>query len=256
MTILNSLILSVVEGLTEFLPISSTGHLVLVSSLLKIAQTDFVKTFEIAIQLGSIAAVALLYSRKILGSKKLIKNTIAAFIPTAVVGLVFYKIIKNYLLGNIYVTIISLLLGGIFIIVFEKWIQKKTLKKNLSDLTLKDSVYIGLAQSVSVIPGVSRAAATIFGSMFLGYDRVASTEFSFILAIPTMAAATGLDLLKNYKTFTGANIEILILGTVVSFAVALFAVKFLLGYVKKNNFVYFGVYRIVIAIIFLLFISK
>lgn len=256
MNIFHAVILSIVEGLTEFLPISSTGHLVLVSSILNIAQSDFVKTFEIAIQLGAIAAVAFLYWRKILDSKKLIKNTIAAFIPTAIVGLVFYKIIKNYLLGNIYVTIVSLLLGGIFIIVFETWMKKKILKKNLDNLTLKDSLLIGVAQSISVIPGVSRAAATIFGSMFLGYDRVASTEFSFILAIPTMAAATGLDLLKSYKTFTGQNIEILILGTAVSFVVALFAIKFLLDYVKKNNFIYFGVYRIIIAVLFLLLAIK
>ncbi len=252
MTIFYAFVLSVVEGITEFLPISSTGHLILVSSLLKITQTNFVKTFEIAIQLGAIASVVFLYWQKLIESKKLIKNIIIAFIPTAIVGLIFYKIIKDYLIGNILVTVVSLFLGGIFIIVFEKWIQNKNLKKDLTDLTVKDSLLIGIAQSVSVVPGISRAAATIFGSMFLGYDRIAATEFSFILALPTMLAATGLDLFKNYKSFTANDVGILILGGVVSFLVAVFAIKFLLGYVKKNDFIVFGVYRIIIAAVFLL----
>lgn len=258
MDLLHALILSIVEGLTEFLPISSTGHLILTSSLLNITQTEFVKTFEIAIQLGAIASVIFLYWRRIIESKTsiLLKSLIVAFIPTGIVGIIFYKLIKSYFLDNVYITIISLFLGGIFIIFFEKWIKSKNLKKDLNSLTNKDLLIIGITQSISVIPGVSRAAATIFGGMFVGLNRVAATEFSFLLAIPTMAIATGFDLFKNYKTFTAGNFGVLIFGTAVSFGVAVFAIKFLLGYVKKNNFIVFGVYRIIIAMVFLLFIIK
>jgi len=258
MTILHSIILSIVEGVTEFLPISSTGHLILASKILDIAQSDFVKSFEIIIQLGAILSVVVLYYKKIF-QLETIKKLIVAFIPTAVIGLALYKVVKTYLLGNIAVVIWSLLIGGILLIILELWYKKKV--RDIVDIesesklpSYKQSFLIGLAQSVAVVPGVSRSASTIAGGLLLGMSRKSIVEFSFLLAVPTMAAASGLDIVKNYKLFTTENLLSLIIGFVGSFIVAIFSIKFLLGFIKKYDFIPFGVYRIVIALIFLLLI--
>lgn len=251
MNFLHVIILSVVEGITEFLPISSTGHLILTSSLLKIPQSEFLKSFEIAIQLGAIFSVVVLYWRTVVFDIKMAKKIIAAFIPTAFIGLVFYKFIKSFLLGSGTVVVWSLLAGGIFIIIFELWRKKNNIEEPNAEITYKKAFLIGLAQSLAIVPGVSRAAATIIGGLMLGIGRKQIVEFSFLLAVPTMAAAAGLDLLKTAGEFTHDQVVFLITGFIVSFIVAILAIKFLLLFIKNNNFIIFGVYRIILALLFL-----
>jgi len=256
MDFIQALILSLVEGISEFLPISSTGHLVLASEVLKIPQSEFVKSFEIIIQLGAILSVLFLYGKRLLVSPETLKRVLIAFIPTAIVGLTLYKLIKTMLLGNITVTILALFIGGIVMIILEKIYteQPKHLDK-IENLSYTNAFLIGIVQSISIIPGVSRAAATIMGGMFLGLKRVTATEFSFLLAIPTMFAATGLDLVKNYQVLLDSDLIILAVGFIGSFITALFTVKFLIKYVSNHSFIAFGVYRIILSIIFFLFFT-
>ncbi len=252
-----SFILGIVEGFTEFLPISSTAHLILVSRLLGIAQDNFVKTFEIAIQSGAILAIIVLYWRKFTDLETL-KKIIVAFIPTGIIGLALYKIVKTYLLGNVPVVLGALFIGGIALIIFE-WKfkeQTETSVKNARDMSYKQAAGIGVAQAVAIIPGVSRSAATILGGMFLGISRETIIEFSFLLAAPTMLAATGLDLLKNLHAFSGAQFGTLGIGFITSFIMAIVGVKFLLRYIRTHSLSAFGIYRIVIALFFfLMFLS-
>jgi len=253
MSLFQALILGIVEGITEFLPISSTGHMILVSEVLKITSSDFVKSFEIFIQLGAIAAVAVLYFRKFFVSFKYILKLLVAFLPTAVLGLIFYKTIKTYLLGSQAVVLWALLLGGIFLIVFELIYKEKTgAVEDPAGITYGQAFAIGLFQSVAMIPGVSRAAATIVGGLILGMKRKAIVEFSFMLAVPTMAAATGLDLIKSSGSLHSADLGLLAAGFVSAFIVAIISIKFLISFIKNHTFVWFGIYRVVIAVIFYL----
>ncbi len=246
------IILGIVEGITEFLPISSTAHLILVSDLLRLAQTEFMKSFEIIIQLGAILAVVFLYWRAFLNTDVL-KRLVIAFIPTGILGLVFYKVIKHYLLGNTSVVLWSLFLGGLILIIFEKWYkEKENSLEEIANIPYRQCLIIGLFQSVAMIPGVSRSAATIIGGLLLGLRRKTIVEFSFLLATPTMLAATGLDLIKNANAFSIEQFDLLSVGFVVSFVTAIIGIKFLLAYIQKNNFIAFGVYRIAIVILFLL----
>ncbi|MDD4988843.1 MAG: undecaprenyl-diphosphate phosphatase [Candidatus Pacebacteria bacterium] len=251
MTHFSALILGIVEGFTEFLPISSTAHLILVSKLIGISQDNFVKTFEIAIQSGAILAVIILFWKKFTNIENL-KKIVVAFIPTGIIGLALYKIVKTYLLGNIPVVLSALLLGGIILIIFEKKFKEKTgtSVKNIQDMSYKQSAYVGLYQAIAIIPGVSRSGATILGGMLLGISRETIVEFSFLLAVPTMLAATGLDLLKNLHAFSSAQFGTLGLGFIASFVTAIIGIKFLLDYIRKHSFSAFGVYRIIIAILF------
>ncbi len=246
MSLVHVFILSIVEGVTEFLPISSTGHLILASRLLGISATDFTKTFEIAIQLGAIMAVVVLYFKKFSQSFSLYKKLFVAFLPTAIVGFFLYPFIKGYLLGSSQVVVWSLFLGGIAIILFEKY--HKPFKPR--PLTIRHYFLIGVFQSLSVIPGVSRAAATIIGGLLTGLKRETATEFSFLLAVPTMFAATTLDIYKSRQILMSGDLLSLLIGTFLSFVFAMLAVKFLIGYVKKHNFMTFGIYRIILAIAF------
>ncbi|KKU78722.1 MAG: Undecaprenyl-diphosphatase [Parcubacteria group bacterium GW2011_GWA2_47_7] len=246
-----AIIYGVVEGITEFLPISSTGHLMLVTQLLG-NDSSFIKSFEIIIQLGAILAIIALYPKRLLADKQTILRVSAAFIPTALLGLLFYKIIKTYLLASVPLVLVTLFLGGVIIIWFEKfWLNKKEVKreKTVNDLPIAHAAYLGLIQCIAFIPGVSRSAATIFGGMFFGLSRKEAVEFSFFLAVPTMAAATGLDLIKNYQTFSVDDVSFLVIGFVTSFVVALLAVKWLTRFVASNDFTYFGIYRMGIAIL-------
>jgi len=255
MNFLQAILLAIVEGITEFLPISSTGHLVLTAEILKIPQTDFVKSFEIIIQLGAICAVIFLYWRMILKNVSLWKKLLIAFLPTAVIGLTLYKAVKDILLGNPTITLIALFFGGIVLIILEYiYREKDHHAKTVNDITLKQAFFIGLFQSISIVPGVSRAAATILGGLFMGAKRQAAVEFSFLLAIPTMLAASGLDLLKTHTSFTSNELVLLIIGFVGSFFVALLAVKFLLQFIQNHTFIPFGIYRIILAIVFWLVI--
>jgi undecaprenyl-diphosphatase len=257
MNILQALILSVVEGISEFLPISSTGHLILASDILKIAQTGFVKDFEIIIQLGAILAIVILYWNSLFKSVEVWKRIIVAFIPTGIIGLLLFKIVKNYLLGNLYITLVSLFVGGIALIALELiYKEKEHHIDDIAKMTLPKAFVIGLFQSIAIIPGVSRSAATIVGALFLGTKRKAAAEFSFILAVPTMLAATGLDLLKTNFSYSLNEWMILAVGFVGSFVVALISVKLFLKYVQRNNFIPFGVYRVIAAALFYLIVIR
>lgn len=245
MNLIQTIILSIIEGVTEFLPISSTGHLILVSNLLKIEQTEFVKSFEIIIQLGAVLAVVVIYFRKLVLSLNwdLYKKILVAFVPTILFGLFGYKYIKMYLIGNTSVVIWSLLIGGVAMLLFEHFHRPANKKINLYSYIL-----IGLFQVLSMIPGVSRAFATIFGGMVVGMKREEATEFSFFLAIPTMFAASVLDLIKtDPAVWSNNNISTLVIGFIVSFITAYIVVKWLIKFVQTHDFKIFGWYRIVIA---------
>ncbi|MBI2621290.1 MAG: undecaprenyl-diphosphatase UppP [Candidatus Levybacteria bacterium] len=255
MGIIQTLILSAIEGITEFLPVSSTGHLILTSHVLSIEQTEFVKSFLIIIQLGAILSVVTLYFRR-LTNVKIWPKIIAGFIPSAVVGLLLYSFIKESLIGNILVTVAALFVGGFAFIGIELWDRQREKSYDFKDLTTKKAFLIGLFQSISIIPGVSRAGASILGGLILGFNRKASTEFSFLLAVPTMLGATSLDVFKTRLNFSNSELVVLSIGFIASYLFALLAVKFLIDYIKNHTFIAFGVYRIIIAIVFyLIFIS-
>jgi undecaprenyl-diphosphatase len=240
-------ILGVVEGLTEFLPVSSTGHLILAEHLLQIAPSEYLKSFDIAIQLGAIFAVVMVYWRSFF-DWEILKRLVVGFLPTGVIGLLLYKVAKAYLLGNDMIVVVSLAVGGVLLIAFEKW--KKSAPGDVADvkkISYRQAFVIGLCQSVAIVPGVSRSGASVLGGLAQGIDRKTTVQFSFLLAVPTLAAATGLDLLKNYKIFLASDVIALGFGTLVAFVVALGAIRFLLGYVRNKNFVPFGIYRIIIA---------
>lgn len=250
MNLWQAFILGIIEGITEFLPISSTGHLILGARLLGLPETNFLKSFEITIQLGAILAVVVLYAKKLFLNKSILTKLLVAFLPTAIFGLLFYKLIKTYLLGNSYVVVIMLFLGGIILILFEHFHkQKSTTEESVTQISYKHCLLIGCIQVVAMIPGVSRSAATMIGGMILGYSRKTVVEFSFLLAIPTIAAATALDFLKNYREFSLDSVGILSAGFITSFITAFLAVKFLVSFVQKHTLIAFGVYRIVLAII-------
>lgn len=256
MNIFQALILAVVEGISEFLPISSTGHLILVSRLLAIPQTEFVKSFEIIIQFGAILAVVFLYWKKFLTDTKSLSRVLIAFIPTMVVGLVLYKFIKSVLLGNTLIVSVSLIIGGLLIILLENYYKsKKSHLNKVSDVSPGKSAVLGLGQSLAVVPGVSRSASTILTGLFLGLDRKTAAEFSFLLAVPTMAAASVLDLAKSSWTFSGDEWGILVVGFVGAFLTALLAVKWFLSFIEKHSFTPFAIYRIVVGVLFLVLVQ-
>ena len=246
-----AVILSVVEGITEFLPISSTGHLVISSDILNIAQTSFVKDFEIIIQLGAILSIVVLYFNKFIKNKQVWKRVVAGFLPTAFIGFLFFKFIKDNLVGNLYITLVALFFGGIALIILELiYKEKDHHADSIEKITLKSAFLIGIFQSIAVIPGVSRSAATIVSALFLGTKRKAAAEFSFLLAVPTMLAASGLDMLKSNFSYNPYEWSILATGFIGSFFVAIITVKWFLSFIQNNTFIPFGIYRIVVALIF------
>lgn len=257
MDIFHTITLSVVEGITEFLPISSTGHMILASTLLEIQETDFVKSFEIIIQLGAILAVLVLYWKRLFTNTQVLSRVLIAFIPTAIVGLILYNYIKDVLLGNPWIVVWSLSIGGVLLLVLEAFHKEKMEHHDeISRMSLSQAFIIGCAQSLSVIPGVSRAAATISGALLAGMKRGPAVEFSFLLAIPTMAAATGLDLIKNGGRFTGNEIQLLGIGFTGAFISALLVVKWFIAFVQKHTFVPFGIYRILASLLFYVFVLR
>lgn len=247
-------ILGIVEGVSEFLPISSTGHLILASHLLGLKHTDFLKSFEIAIQVGAILSVVALYWRDLLANPAVMKRVVLAFLPTGLIGLTLYKIIKSYLLGSPSVVLWALAAGGIFLIVFEYRHQEKDdVVARTEDMSYKQALIIGLFQALAVIPGVSRSASTIVGGLVLGLKRKTIVEFSFLLAVPTMAAATGYDLLKSASQFSLDQVQFLAVGFVISFIVALLSIKFLLRFIQTHTFIPFGIYRIALVVLWVTF---
>jgi undecaprenyl-diphosphatase len=259
MNVLHGLIFGIIEGITEFLPISSTAHLVLAAKLMRVSQSDFVKSFEITIQFGAILSVVVLYWRRFLLDLESLKRVIIAFVPTAILGFILYKLIKKYLLSNDAVIIWAMLLGGLFLIAFEMFHKEKdTAVDDISRIPYSKCVAIGLCQSLAMIPGVSRSAATIIGGLAFGLKRRTIVEFSFLLAVPTMLAASAYDLLKSGGAFSSSQFGVLAVGFIVSFVIAILSIEFLVNYIKKHTFIPFGIYRVVIALVFmgLFFISK
>ncbi len=251
MTLLLAGILGVIEGITEFLPISSTGHLILTQRLLGMQQSEMLGSFDIAIQLGAILAVVVVYIRSILRTPKVWLPIIVAFLPTAVIGALLHRIVKTYFLGNSSIVVWSLFIGGLVILLFESCYKKnRATMQSLENISLKTAVGIGLCQSLAIVPGVSRSAATIIGGMMLGVERKTIVDFSFLLAIPTMAAATGFDLLKSYHSFSSHDALALGVGFLAAFVTALIAIRWLLTFVQTHTFTPFGVYRVIVAIAF------
>ncbi|HET7187216.1 MAG TPA: undecaprenyl-diphosphate phosphatase [Gemmatimonadaceae bacterium] len=249
MSLLHALILGIVEGITEFLPISSTAHLILASRMLAL-DSEFVKSFEIIIQFGAILSVVVLYWKKF-WHWDVLKKLVVAVIPTGVIGLTVYKAVKGYLLGNLTVVLLSLLIGGIALIVFERFRNGSEADVDFAEITYRKAFLIGLFQAIAVIPGVSRSAATIVGGSLIGVSKRTIVEFSFMLAVPTMLAATGLELVKGRGALAG-HYDVLAVGFVVSFITAIIAIKSFLGYIKKRDFSAFGWYRVVLAAVYYL----
>jgi len=232
-----------VEGVTEFLPISSTAHLMLTARLLQIAQTEFVKSFEIAIQLGAICSVAVLYIQKIFKNPGLIGKILMAFLPTGILGFGLYSLVKRYLLGNEIVAIAALLIGGIILL----RITIMNSKFQIENLSVGRLLTIGVFQSLAMVPGVSRALATILGGQLMGLSQTEAVEMSFLLAVPTMAAATGLDLIKSGMSFSGGEWMTLGVGFMGAFISAVVVIKWLIGFVKQHDLKVFGWYRVLLA---------
>lgn len=257
MTWLHALVLGAVEGLTEFLPVSSTGHLIMAGRLMGLPDSEFLKSFDVAIQLGAILAVLAVSWRRLLLDRRVLARVAVSFLPTAFLGLVLYETVKTYLLGNAAVTVWALVLGGAALIAFEKLVRPPAApKSDLGTMTYKEAAAIGLAQSVAMIPGVSRSAATILGGLGLGWARPAIVEFSFLLAIPTMAAATGLDLLKSGFAFTAEEAVLLAAGFAAAFVVAYAVVRWFLTYVRTHDFTGFGWYRVAAGLAFWWFVLR
>lgn len=253
MSYIQALIIAIIEGLTEFLPISSTGHMILASSLMNVNDPRFTETFEIVIQLGAILAVLFLYIKRFFVGINIYIKLCIAFLPTGVIGLLAYKTIKHYLF-NPYTVSISLIVGGVVLLLLDKWSEeKKSVYKEIEDISYVDAFKIGLIQCISMIPGVSRAAATIFGGIFSGFNRQQAAEFSFLLAIPTMFAASGYDLLKEKDNIHKDDITILLFGGAIAFIVAVIAVKAFVAFLNKNGFKSFGYYRIALGVLFLVY---
>jgi undecaprenyl-diphosphatase len=252
MTLLQSVIIAIIEGITEFLPISSTGHMILASSLMKINEAEFVKTFEISIQLGAIMAIVFMYAKRFLQGVTIFLKLGIAFIPTAIIGFLAYDVIKNYLFNPVIVAT-SLIIGGIILILIDKKVVSRKSETNvLENISYKNAFFIGLIQCFSMIPGVSRAAATIIGGVFNGLDKKQATEFSFLLAVPTMFAAGGYDLLNTPAIISKQDFILLAIGFLIAMVTAWIAVKIFLRLVENYGFKYFGYYRVVIGIIFLI----
>ncbi|ADN10016.1 undecaprenyl-diphosphate phosphatase [Sulfurimonas autotrophica] len=252
MTLFDSVILGIIEGFTEFLPISSTGHLIVASQFLGIDQTSVTKAYEVIIQFAAILAVVFNYKEKFtLKHISLWTKVFLAFLPIGIVGFIFSHQIKALFSINIVATMF--IIGGIIFLLVEKFYipKEKKLTKDVEDVTLKQSLWIGIAQVFALIPGTSRAGATIIGALLVGLDRKASAEFSFLLAFPVMGAVSGYDLLKHYHEFSSANIEALAVGFFVAFIVAYLTIKLFLKFLEKFTFVAFGVYRILFGVILL-----
>ncbi len=252
MTIFDSIILGIIEGFTEFLPISSTGHLIVASHFLGIDQTSVTKAYEVIIQFAAILAVVFNYKDKFSIKKiDLWSKVFLAFLPIGAVGFVFSDQIKE--LFSINVVAVMFIVGGLIFLIVEKFFLKDeaSLIDDVEDVTIKQSLVIGFAQVFALIPGTSRAGSTIIGALLVGLSRKASAEFSFLLAMPVMSAVTAYDLLKHYKDFNDANLITLAVGFVVSFIVAFITIKLFMKFLDRFTFVSFGVYRILFGVILL-----
>jgi undecaprenyl-diphosphatase len=251
MDVFQAIIIGIIEGFTEFLPISSTGHMIVASHFIGVEQSSLNKAYEVIIQFSAILAVILLYKDK-LNPKNidLWQKLLIAFLPLAIIGFIFKDIIKE--LFNMNIVAIMFIIGGILFLIVEKFYdEKKTHTTTIDDITFKQAFGIGLAQIFSLIPGTSRAGATIIGGLLLKLDRKTSTEFSFLLVIPVMGAVSGYDLLKHYHEFVNLNYIPFTIGFIVSFIIAYITIKSLLIFLERFTFIAFGIYRILFGIILL-----
>jgi len=248
MTWFHALILSIVEGLTEFLPVSSTGHMILMEGILGMKSNDFIQAFIINIQFGAILSVVVLYWKRFFQTLTFYYKLFVAFLPAAIIGLSLIHYI-NELLQSVYVVAVMLIIGGIVLVFVDKWFKNPA--KN-QEVTYKKALVIGFYQVLSMIPGTSRSAATIIGGMTQKLTKKTAAEFSFFLAVPTMFAASGYKLLENYKAINVNNIGILLFGNVVAFVVALIAIKSFIRFLTNHGFKLFGYYRIVVGLVILI----
>ncbi len=254
MSIIESIIIAIVEGLTEFLPVSSTGHMIIAEKLMGMESTNFTKLYTVAIQLGAIMAVVVLYWKKFINFKswRFYIKLVVAVIPALALGFLFSDKI-DALLESPTTVAITLLLGGILFLFIDNFFKQPVIEKE-EDISMIKAFIIGCWQCIAMIPGVSRSAATIIGGMQQKLTRSVAAEFSFFLAVPTMCAATGYKLLKEYKNIHTEEIKILAIGNLVAFVVAILAIKFFIGFLQKHGFKLFGYYRIVVGIALLVLI--
>jgi undecaprenyl-diphosphatase len=255
LTLFSAIVLAVVEAITEFLPVSSLGHTILAATLLGVERTPFVKSFSLVLQFASILSVVALYWRLFL-NLEILKRLIVGVVPTGIVGMLLYRQFKDVLLGNEQVILGALLLGGIFLILFEWRYEERTTYDDIVRIPYKHCLLIGLFQSLSVIPGLSRSTATITGGLALGLKRQTIVLYSFLLAVPTLIGASGYDLIMSAYQFTGAQQNLLIAGALTSFLVAMLVIRLFLNYIRTKNFLPFGVYRILIVFVIYLTLNK
>ena len=251
MCIFEAIIIAIVEGITEFLPVSSTGHMIITQELLGMTIDDFVKAFTVNIQFGAILSVIVLYWKRFFQSMDFYYKLFVAFIPAAIIGFLMMDVIDR-MLGSVLIVAIMLVVGGIVLLFVDKWFQKPNADQEMS---YKTAFRVGLFQCIAMIPGVSRSAATIIGGMSQGLNRKNAAEFSFFLAIPTMFAAASYKLLKNYEIITSQNISTLLIGNLVAFIVAMIAIKTFIALLTRYGFKMFGYYRIVVGLIIILMLS-
>jgi len=254
--IFQSIIIGIIEGFTEFLPISSTGHMIIASNFLGIEESALIKAYEVIIQFAAILAVVLIYKEKITLSKiELWKRLIIAFFPLAIVGYLFKDQIKS--LFSVEVVAIMFIIGGIIFLIVEYFYSEESSQTTVvEDVSYTQALWIGFAQIFALIPGTSRAGATIVGGLLSGLDRKTSAEFSFLLAIPVMATVSGYDLLKHYKDFADANWIAFLVGFIVAFLVAYITIKLFLAFLQRFTFVPFGIYRIIFGLILLVWLQQ
>jgi undecaprenyl-diphosphatase len=247
MTFLEIFFYSLIEGLTEFLPVSSTGHLIIYSHFLAKENEAFIKSFEVIIQFGAIFSVLVVYWKTFLSSVEFYKNLFVAFLPAAVIGFLMRNLVNEWL-GSILIVAWSLIIGG-FVLIASDYFFKDTAQdgKSLDQLNYKESFYLGLFQCFALIPGVSRSGATIIGGLALKYNKKAAAEFSFFLAVPTITAATVYKSYKILPTITSDQIFTLFLGCVLSFIIAIVAIKTFIKLVSRYGFKHFGIYRIILG---------
>jgi undecaprenyl-diphosphatase len=253
MTIFDSVILGIIEGFTEFLPISSTGHMIVASEFMGLEQTSVNKAFEVIIQFAAILAVILTYPSKFTFKHiTLWTKVFIAFLPIAALGFLFSKQVKA--MFSIEIVAVMFIIGGIVFLIVEKFYKEETTHTlDVEDVTYKQALWIGIAQIFALIPGTSRAGASIIGAMLMGLNRKTSAEFSFLLAFPVMCATTAYDILKHHNEFlVGGNLLLLLVGFVVSFIVAFLTIKVFLKFLEKFTFVAFGIYRIIFGILLLI----
>lgn len=254
MSFFQAIIIAIIEGLTEFLPVSSTGHMIIASSFMGIHEDEFTKLFEVSIQLGAILAVVVLYWKKFFNFTRLdfYFKLVVAVIPALILGWLLSDYIDALLESPLTVSI-TLFLGGFVLLFIDKLFKQPHIDQD-QNISYKNAFTIGLWQCLAMIPGMSRSASSIIGGMQQKLTRKLAAEFSFFLAVPTMMAATGYKLLKGYKTFTSEHIQLLLVGNIVAFIVAILAIKFFIGFLQKHGFRLFGWYRIIVGAILLILI--